>query len=72
MMQLFDFDDVGNIDDYVGYKIGREEGIFTFMQPVMMQSFKDEFDLPTWAPNTPGEPRKNLSKAKESESVSPE
>ena len=42
------------------------------MQPVMLQSFKEEFDLPTWAPNTPGEPGKNLSKAKESESVSPE
>ena len=72
MMQLFDCAYVGNMDEYVGCKIGREEGSFTFMQPVMMQSFKDEFDLPTWAPNTPGEPRKNLSKAKESESVSPE
>ena len=71
-MQLFDCDDVGNMDEYVGCKIWREEGIFTFTQPVMLQSFKDEFDLPTRAPNTPGEPGNSLNKAKESESVSPE
>ena len=72
MMQLFDCDDVGNMDEYVGCEIGREEGSFTFMQPVMLQSFKDEFELPTRAQNTPGEPGNTLSKAKEGESVSPE
>ena len=60
------------MDEYFGCKIGREKGSFTFMQPVMLQSFKDEFDFPTRAPNDPGEPGKTLSKAKDGESVSPE
>ena len=72
MMQLFDCDNVGNMDEYVGCKIGREEGSVTFTHPVMLQSFKDEFDLPTWAPNIPGEPGKTFSKSKEGGSVSPE
>ena len=72
MMQLFDCDDVGNMYDCVGCKIGIEEGSFTFTQTVMLQSFKDEFELPTRAQNTPGEPGNTLSKAKEGESVSPE
>ena len=72
MMQLFDCDFVGNMDGYVACKIGREEGSFTFTQPMMLQIFKDEFDLPTRVPNTPGEPGKTLIKAKEGETVSPE
>ena len=72
MMQLFDCDDVGNMDEYVGCKIGREEGSFRFTQPMMMQSFKGEFDLPTRDPNTPLEPGNILIKAKEGESVPPE
>ena len=72
MIQLFDFDDAGNMDEYIGCKIGREEGIFTFSEPVMLQSFKDEFELPTRVPNTPGEPVNTLSKSKQGESVSPE
>ena len=36
----------------------------------MLQSFKDEFDLPTRARNTPGETGKTLSKANEVELVS--
>ena len=70
--QLFDCEDVESMDEYVGCKIGREEGSFMFTQPVMLQSFKDEFDLTTRAPHTPGEPGKTLSKANEGESVSPE
>lgn len=46
MMKLFDCDDVGDMDEYVGCKINREDA-FTFTQPVMLQSFEDEFDLPT-------------------------
>ena len=38
----------------------------------MLQIFKEEFDLPTRAPNTPRETGKTLIKAKEVESVSPE
>ena len=68
-MQFFDCDYVGNMDEYVGCKIWREEGSFTCTQPVMLQSFKDNFDLPTRATNTPGEPGKTLIKSKEGESA---
>ena len=54
----------------LGAKLGEKKEVFTFTQPVMLQSFKDEFDLPTQAPNTPGETGKTLSKANEVESVS--
>ena len=47
MMEMFDCEDVGNLDEYVGCKVRREEGCFTFTQPVMLKSFEDDFDLPT-------------------------
>ena len=72
MMEMFDCDDVGTMDEYVGCEIRREKGSFTYTQPVMLQSFSDEFDLPTRVPITPGDPGKTLSKAKEGETVSPE
>ena len=56
----------------LGGKLGEKKEVLTFTQPVMLQSFKDEFDLPTLEPNTPLEPGKILIKAKEGESVPPE
>ena len=64
MMHSFCCDYVGNMDEYVECKIVREEGIFTFTHTVMLQSFKEEFYLPTQAPNNPGEPGNTLSKAR--------
>ena len=40
MKQLFDFDDVGNMDECVGCKADRKEGVFKVTQPVMIQSFE--------------------------------
>ena len=45
MNQLFECDDIGDMEEYVGCKIDKEEGSIKFTQPVMLQSFKDEFDL---------------------------
>ena len=42
MMEMFDCEDVGNLDEYVGCKVRREEGCFTFTQPVMLKSFEDD------------------------------
>jgi len=48
MMKYFDCDDTGTMEEYVGCKIERnmEEGWIKLTQPVLIQSFQDEFDLP--------------------------
>jgi hypothetical protein len=59
MMELFDCDNVGELNEYVGCKVDydQEAGIMKLTQPVMIQSFKDEFDLPEGkASNTPAIP----------------
>lgn len=38
----FDCDDVGLLNEYVGYKIERDEKSIRFTQPVLLQSFEDE------------------------------
>ena len=65
MMKQFDCDEVGNMDEYVGCKVDRnfEDGTIKFTQPVMIQSFSDEFELPEGkAPNTPATPGQFLVK----------
>lgn len=48
MMSQFDCDEIGNMDEYVGCKIDRDikKQTLRFTQPVMIQSFMDEFDIP--------------------------
>ena len=56
MMSRFDCDEVGELKEYVGCKvdINRDERSITLTQPVLLQSFEDEFDLPEGAfPRTP-------------------
>jgi len=40
----FDFGDVGIFNEYVGCKINCDEALFNFTQPVLLQSFEDEFN----------------------------
>ena len=49
--------------EYVGCKIdwNREERFIKFTQPVLIQSFTDEFELPNRKYNLPGEPGKVLT-----------
>ena len=59
MMARFECDDVGDLDEYIGCKLERnvEDGWVKFTQPVLLQSFEDEFELPkNRVPNTPAEP----------------
>jgi hypothetical protein len=69
MKQLFECDDIGEMTEYVGCKVeyNKEERYMKLTQPVMIQSFVDEFDLPTDgpAPNTPAETGQVLSKGEE-------
>ena len=72
MKTMFDCDDIGDMDEYVGCKIEKRDGSFKFTQPVMVQSFEDEFELPNNNPVTPGEPGDTLCKATDAESLGKE
>jgi hypothetical protein len=62
IMESLACDDQGEMEEYIGCKVERndEEGYIRFTQPVMLQSFEDEFDMPkngggTVLPATAGE-----------------
>jgi hypothetical protein len=66
MTAQFDCEEIGEVDEYVGCKVERnyEENLIKLTQPVMLQSFVDEFNLPNGpAPNTPATPGDALVKA---------
>ena len=48
MKEMFDCEDVGELKEYVGCKIDRnwERKEIKITQPVLLQSYKDEFKLP--------------------------
>ena len=43
--KIFEVDDVGNLDEYVGCKIERGVDYMKLTQPVMIQSYQDEFGV---------------------------
>ena len=53
----FDCDEVGEVKEYVGCKIehNKKENYIKFTQPVLLQSYLDEFEIGTRTPNTPAE-----------------
>ena len=55
------------MDEYVGCKVNidRERVSMHITQPVLLQSFEDEFDLPTKTTETPAEPGKVLQPSDE-------
>ena len=65
MKILFDCDDVGDMKEYVECNIYCDNWYFNFTQKVMVQSFKDEFDMPIHGIITPREPGTTLVKAEE-------
>ena len=68
MMARFDCDEIGELKEYVGCKVeyDTEQGSMRLMQPVMLQSFVDEFDLPKGqSPTTPVMPGTILVKGRE-------
>lgn len=63
----FKCDDLGSLEEYLGCKIeyNREDGSMKITQPVLLQSFKDEFDLPEGpVPRTPAAPGSILTKTR--------
>jgi hypothetical protein len=45
MKSRFECDDIGEVNEYVGCKIDRGEYFVKFTQPVLIQSYEDEFEL---------------------------
>jgi hypothetical protein len=66
MKSRFECDDLGELNEYVGCKIDRNEDYVKFTQPVLIQSYEDEFDLhKSRQVFTPAEQGKVLMKCKE-------
>jgi hypothetical protein len=65
MMKLFECDDVGPMEEYVGNKIEMREKRMKLTQPVLLQSFTDEFGVKMSGVNLPAKPRQILSKGDE-------
>jgi hypothetical protein len=53
IMERFDCKDCGDIEEYMGCKIVRTKNLLKFTQPVLMQSYNDEFELPKMSYRTP-------------------
>jgi hypothetical protein len=71
LMERFDCKDCGNIKEYVGCKIERTKNLLKFTQPVLMQSYNDEFELPKKSYKTPALAGSVLVAVKKEEALSP-
>ena len=75
MMKLFDCDDIGELKEYVGCKVehDRDKKTMRLTQPVMIQSFQDEFGITTdgMRPRTPGAPGTVLQAGDDRNNLSP-
>ena len=71
MMDRFDCDEVGELNEYVGCKIERnwKERWVKITQPVLLQSFEDEFELPRTDYRTPAETGQVLVPCKEEDAL---
>jgi hypothetical protein len=45
MKARFDFDDIGELTEYVGCKVERTKDCVRYTQPVLLQSYVDEFSI---------------------------
>jgi hypothetical protein len=70
MMQLFECNDVGPMEEYVGNKIEIRESGMKLTQPVLLQSFADEFGVQMSGVNLPAKPGQILSKGDEKDVLS--
>jgi hypothetical protein len=53
IMERFECKDCGDLEEYVGCTVVRTENSLKFTQPVLMQSYSNEFKLPTRSYKTP-------------------
>ena len=72
LMSRFDCEECGELNEYIGCKITRPDKYsLKFTQPVLLQSFEDEFDLPTRAAPTPARVGDVLTKSNEKDVLPP-
>ena len=72
MKERFECDDVGEAKEYIGCKLTRKGNSLKLTQPVLIQSFEDEFDLPKEKFETPAAPGSILVEEGEDKYVSKE
>ena len=71
-MSRFDCEDCGELDEYVGCKITRiGNNALKFTQPVILQSYTDEFDHPHRKFPTPATAGDCLTKCDEKNALGP-
>jgi hypothetical protein len=70
-MERFDRKDCGDSKDYVGCKLVRTKNLLKLTQPVLMQSYNDEFELPKKSYRTPDPARLVLVAGKKEEALNP-
>ena len=72
LQKHFECDNLGQLEEYVGCKISydKKEKSLKFTQPVLLQSFKDEFDLPGKPPVTLAEAGQVLVKVDSKNAIS--
>ena len=64
LAETFELDDVGPMNEFVGCKIehDRDAATMKFSQPILIQSFGDEYELPTKTTGgTPAAPGTNIA-----------
>jgi Reverse transcriptase (RNA-dependent DNA polymerase) len=68
LMSLFECEDIGLMEEYVGSKVEISGGKMKFKQPVLLQSFVDEFGIDVKCKiNLPAAPGQVLAKGKDQE-----
>ncbi len=71
LMERFDCKDCGDIEEYMGCKIVRTQNLLKFTQPVLMQSYNDEFKVPKKSYRMPAPTGWVLVAGKEEEALNP-
>ena len=73
VMKHFQLDQPGKLSEYIGCKVdfNRDKSLLRFMQPVIIQSFKEEFDLTAHTtPKIPAVPGEVLEEGEEEHCLS--
>ena len=70
MKHHFDCDDVGELSEYVGCKILQTDSTIRFAQPVLLQSFEDEFKCKAGKTQIPPKASGNPEECKPSDTLS--
>ena len=71
LMSRFECEDCGELDEYVGCRLTRTDGAVKFTQEVLIQSFVDEFEIPSKKYATPAKPGNILTKGDPELAVEP-